>query len=100
MIRLNRFSLADSLHLEPGEGRALFLLCLSLVLVTGSTAVIGRTVSRSLFLSGLPRQYIPVRYLTVTVGVVLTSPSLRVGDDSGGRCQGKCSFVSRSEGHA
>ncbi|HET6845317.1 MAG TPA: Npt1/Npt2 family nucleotide transporter, partial [Anaerolineales bacterium] len=51
----------------------MFLLSLSLFLVTGATAVIGRTVSRALFLSGLPRQYIPVRYMAVTVGVVLTS---------------------------
>src|SRR6476620_4720376 len=73
MIKPSRFSLERSLQLEAGEGRTLFLLCLSLFLVTGSTAVIGRTVSRALFLSGLPRQYIPVRYLAVTVGVVLTS---------------------------
>ena len=69
----NRFSLARQLQLEPGEGSILFLLALSLFLVTGATAVIGRTVSRALFLSGLPQQYIPVRYLAVMVGVVLTS---------------------------
>jgi HEAT repeat protein len=68
-----RLSITRRLQLEPGEGSTLLLLALSLFLVTGSTAVIGRTVSRALFLSGLPRQYIPVRYLAVTVGVVLTS---------------------------
>ena len=51
----------------------MFLLSLSLFLVIGSTAVIGRTVSRALFLSGLPAEYIPVRFLAVTVGVVATS---------------------------
>lgn len=69
----NRLSIGRRLRIEPGEGGTLFLLSLSLFLVIGSTAVIGRTVSRSLFLSGLPPQYIPVRYLAVTVGVVLTS---------------------------
>ncbi len=49
------------------------LLSLSLFMVIGSTAVIGRTVSRTLFLSGLPTQYIPARFIAVTVGVVLTS---------------------------
>ena len=51
----------------------MFLLSISLFLVIGSTAVIGRTVGRALFLSGLPPEYIPVRFLAVTVGVVLTS---------------------------
>src|SRR5262245_31851432 len=68
-----RLSLTRYLPLEPGEGSTLFLLSLSLFLVIGSTAVIGRTVGRAMFLSGLPSQYIPVRYLAVTVGVVLTS---------------------------
>lgn len=61
------------LRLEQGEGRPLFLLSLSLFLIIGSTAVIGRTAGRALFLSGLPPQYIPVRFLAVTVGVVMTS---------------------------
>lgn len=60
-------------RLDPGEGATLLLLSLSLFLVIGSTAVIGRTVGRALFLSGLPTQYIPARFLAVTVGVVLTS---------------------------
>lgn len=66
-------SIPHRLRLEPGEASTLLLLCLSLFLVIGSTAVIGRTVSRALFLSGLPTQYIPARFLAVTVGVVLTS---------------------------
>jgi HEAT repeat protein len=69
----NISSIPRQLRLEPGEGSPLFLLSLSLFLVIGSTAVIGRTVSRALFLSGLPPQYIPARFLAVTVGVVLTS---------------------------
>jgi ATP:ADP antiporter, AAA family len=73
MSTRSRLSLSRHLQLEPGEGSTLFLLSLSLFLVIGSTAVIGRTVGRALFLSGLPSQYIPVRYLAVTVGVVLTS---------------------------
>lgn len=72
MLR-NISSISRSLHLEPGERIPLLLLSLSLFLVIGSTAVIGRTVSRALFLSGLPSQYIPARFLAVTVGVVLTS---------------------------
>ncbi len=66
-------SIPRRLHLEPGEGPSLFLLSLSLFLVIGSTAVIGRTVTRALFLSGLPSQYIPARFLALTVGVVLAS---------------------------
>jgi len=69
-----RFSLVPRrLHLEPGEATNLSLLSLSLFLIIGSTAVIGRTVSQALFLSGLPSQYIPARFLAVTVGVVLPS---------------------------
>ena len=67
MIKPNRLSLARYLHLEPGEGSTLFLLSFSLFLV------IGRTVSRALFLSGLPPEYIPARFLAVTVGVVIAS---------------------------
>lgn len=66
-------SIPRRLRLESGETTTLLLLCLSLFLVIGSTAVIGRTVSRALFLSGLPSQYIPARFLALTVGVVLTS---------------------------
>lgn len=66
-------SIPRLLRLEPGEATTLLLLSFSLFLVIGSTAVIGRTVSRALFLSGLPAQYIPARFLAVTVGVVLTS---------------------------
>jgi HEAT repeat protein len=69
----NHSSISRRLHLEPSEANTLFLLSFSLFLVIGSTAVIGRTVSRALFLSGLPTQYIPARFLAVTVGVVLTS---------------------------
>ena len=69
----NRLSIRRRLQLEPGEGGALLLFSLSLFLIIGSTAVIGRTVSRALFLSGLPSQYIPFRFLALTVGVVLAS---------------------------
>jgi ATP:ADP antiporter, AAA family len=66
-------SIPHRFQVSPKEIITLFLLSLSLFLVIGATAVIGRTVSRALFLSGLPSQYIPVRYLAVTVGVVSTS---------------------------
>ena len=69
----SRLSISRRLYLEPGEGGTLFLLSLSLFLIIGRTAVIGRTTGHALFLSGLPSQYIPVRYLAVTVGVVLVS---------------------------
>lgn len=69
----NISSIPRRLHLEPGEVTPLFLLSLSLFLIIGSMAVIGRIVSRALFLSGLPSQYIPARFLAVTVGVVLAS---------------------------
>ena len=73
MTLRSRLSFSRHLQLEPGEGSTLFLLSLSLFLVIGSTAVTGRTVGRAMFLSGLPPEYIPVRFIAVTVGVVLTS---------------------------
>ena len=69
----NAFSLTRRLNLEQAEGYTLSLLSLSLLVVIGATSVIGRTVGRSLFLSALPLQFIPFRYLAVTTGVVLAS---------------------------
>lgn len=60
-------------QVEEGEGFTFALLGLNFFLIIGGNFVIGRSVSRSLFLSSLPPQYISFRYIIVTVGVVLTS---------------------------
>ena len=70
-------SLRDNLRrlyqIEEGEGRTFSLLALNFFLIIGGNYVIGRSVGRSLFLSNLPPQYIPLRYIIVTAGVVFTS---------------------------
>ncbi len=68
-----RNALSKVFQLEKGEGLTFGLLSFALFLSIGGYYVIGRTVSRSLFLSNLPPELISVRYIAVTVGIVLVS---------------------------
>ncbi len=68
-----RNALNKVFQIEEGEGLTFGLLSFALFLSIGGYFVIGRTVSRSLFLSNLPPELISVRYIAVTVGIVLAS---------------------------
>lgn len=60
-------------NVRPDELGTFILLSVYIFMVIGGTFVIGRTVSRALFLSSLPQEAIPYRYIGVTFGVVLAS---------------------------
>ena len=57
--------------IQPGEGGTVGLLFLYYFLLVSGNVVISQTVSRALFLSALPRDNIPYRYIGVTFGIVL-----------------------------
>ncbi|MCB0212816.1 MAG: HEAT repeat domain-containing protein [Anaerolineae bacterium] len=56
---------------RPGEGKTVGLLFLYYFLLISGNVVISHSVSRALFLSALPREAIPYRYIGVTFGIVL-----------------------------
>ncbi len=59
--------------IEPGEGAKVGLMFLYSLSAVGGAFVVGRSVSRSLFLSGLPRADIPYKFIGMAVGVVLAA---------------------------
>ncbi|MCB0162801.1 MAG: HEAT repeat domain-containing protein [Anaerolineae bacterium] len=57
--------------IRPGEGGTVGLLFVYYFLLISGNVVVSQTVSRALFLSALPRDAIPYRYIGVTFGIVL-----------------------------
>ncbi|MCB0197717.1 MAG: HEAT repeat domain-containing protein, partial [Anaerolineae bacterium] len=67
----NQNILQSIFKIRPGEEMTVGLLFLYYFLLISGNVVISQTVSRALFLSALPKEAIPYRYIGVTFGIML-----------------------------
>lgn len=65
--------LQGALNLRPGEGRKVAIMFLYSLFTVGGVFVIGRSISRALFLSSLPKEAITYRFILPPLAIILVT---------------------------